>query len=462
MAGVLVSFAAHIHASVIFESATSGPTGQGDGAGLLVSDTFNMAVNFEVTESVLTGRVGAHVLGLGGNEPVFAAIVGVSGPVSPPSAVDLAAADLRGVTILAPSDLSDNISGNLRVVLEPGWYALVIGTNQFGATGEAALLGNNDLVGDPLIYGIRQSDGKIITQSSSVRFFVDSMPLPAFEMVVDTSTVIPDAELEFDSFSSAALRDGYVVFEGRAPFNSEEHEEGIYQWNEGELVTLANRGTTMPGATESFFQFAGLPSTSQGETVFFGVGQEGTRGVYVSDGSMLRRVADQQVMVPGTDVFFDQFTGWPTIHKGNVTFMAQSELGPGYIVAEIDGELQVMASDGTIDPDGEGILDFILVGLTSIDHDTVSFRAVRGDPLLVGLYKTDGDSVQTIIDSNQQMPGLEEPVGIMGHGILRDGEAAFAAANDVQVPTAMGLFVTDQHSSEIERRADLDTPVPDG
>ena len=304
------------------------------------------------------------------------------------------------------------------------------------------------------------SDGKIIPQASAVRFFIDTLPVPAFEKVVDTDMLVPGSEFNFTFFSAANVRDGFVVFEASAPIESGVHENGVYRWHDGELVTLANLGTPIPDSDDTFRSFTSPPSTSRGETVFAGVGFEERRGIYVADGKSIRRVADDQTNVPDQERTFDQFAGWSTIHEGNVAFTGVDDVGLGYVMAEIDGELRIIAQDAGFDPDGMGLVNFILIGLVSIDGEFVSFRGVRAEPLLLGLFKGNGTEIQTLIDSNDSIPGSNTMLFYTGHGLLRDGGVAYGAGDDIMSPTDQAIIV--DKGDDPQRKVDLETTAPDG
>ena len=447
------------HAAIVYQSAESGPTGQTSGSGVMVDNEFFAAVNFEVTQTVVTGRVGAHLFSFVDDGPVFAALVRLDGPLDVPDEPNLSGDDVLGATLIQTVWPSDNVSGNLRLTLEPGWYAMVIGTDRFGASGTADLVGNNVLVGTPRIYSIRQSDGAIILQASPIRFFVDTIPLPLFEKIVDTDTTIPGSEETFDRFSPAAIRDGAVVFRARGPDGSGEHEDGIYRVDGDGLRTIANLATDIPGSDAAIESFDTFASISEGSVVFSG-GSQYHEGIYAFDGEAISVVADSTMETPDGAGLFTTFSPWSTIHKNDVAFMGRGDTGSMAVYARIGGSLVTIANETTQAPDGLGPLNLVLFGFVSMEHGRVSFRTARVEPLLLGLFRGEGQTIDTVVDSTMTMPGGTDLFGAIGLGPQREGKIAFGGADDLADPTDLAIF--SDASGSLERVVDLSTPIPEG
>jgi hypothetical protein len=89
---------------------------------------------------VFTGEVGGHFAsfetpGL----PIFGAIIALTDSADFPDSVDYSSADVLGVALFTPTFGSSEVSGALNIQLQPGTYALVFGTDLFGATGQATM-----------------------------------------------------------------------------------------------------------------------------------------------------------------------------------------------------------------------------------------------------------------------------------------------------------------------------------
>ena len=129
-------------AQLILESATLGPIGQG-GAGPQIGGgaphDIYLGARFEVTSVTVVEHIGGH---LEGDGDIFGAIIPLSGPTALPSSSTVAPIALAGTTFVIPFP-SDDILVPLSVTLSPGWYALVFGSHEFGATGGGSMPINN-------------------------------------------------------------------------------------------------------------------------------------------------------------------------------------------------------------------------------------------------------------------------------------------------------------------------------
>ncbi|MCA9170686.1 MAG: tandem-95 repeat protein, partial [Planctomycetales bacterium] len=109
-------------------------------------------IRFEVVEPLHVDRVGGNFLFFSGTGP-FAAIVELDDVNDLPDSVDLSTPDVVATTIvpLAFQDDGDK-RGDMDVTLEPGWYALMFGTEKFGSTGITSLPVNNTPLLQPSDY----------------------------------------------------------------------------------------------------------------------------------------------------------------------------------------------------------------------------------------------------------------------------------------------------------------------
>lgn len=99
---------------------------------------------FRVLVPTSTGSVGARIIetlpAFGGAPGVlFAAIVRLQGPTDLPDSPDLSTGDLVGTAHLPLPQSAAEVVADLNVPLDPGWYALVLGSGRFGASGGGAL-----------------------------------------------------------------------------------------------------------------------------------------------------------------------------------------------------------------------------------------------------------------------------------------------------------------------------------
>jgi hypothetical protein len=168
LAILLALMPAHCFADVIFESGTRGPIGIsideiGGGTtpgGAVVSGVAFDGVRFEMTQTVITTRVGGHFVA---DPPLgtsfFGAIVRLDDDMDFPNSGDLSTPDILGATLLTFPNPSAEVFGDLQVRLDPGWYALVFGSGLFGATGRGGSLLNNPDIGMPDYIGFQPGFG---------------------------------------------------------------------------------------------------------------------------------------------------------------------------------------------------------------------------------------------------------------------------------------------------------------
>jgi hypothetical protein len=64
-----------------------------------------------------------------------------------------------GAALLTFPNPSAEVFGELSLPLDPGWYALVFGSGQFGTTGNGAAPMNNPDIGDPVYIGWQPGAG---------------------------------------------------------------------------------------------------------------------------------------------------------------------------------------------------------------------------------------------------------------------------------------------------------------
>jgi hypothetical protein len=124
--------------SVLLESATLGLTGRDGGAS--VTNVQYIGWRFELAETLQVEQVGGHMLSLP-DKPgdIFAALVRLVSIDSFPLGAPFTSEEVVATTLFRPNFPSDEILTPLSAELTPGSYALVFGTELFGATGEAAI-----------------------------------------------------------------------------------------------------------------------------------------------------------------------------------------------------------------------------------------------------------------------------------------------------------------------------------
>jgi hypothetical protein len=146
--------------------------------------------------------------------------------------------------------------------------------------------------------------------------------------VVDTNTPIPEGTGNFTDFevllpwvafsrpASPALSKEYVAFRGFGIGG----REGIYLFDGFEVRRVADTSTAIPGGAGIFGSLSFPGVDDSGRVVFYGRSASGDEGgIYLLQGSELRRIADLKTSVPGADRTFTQF-GPPAISGGKIVF----------------------------------------------------------------------------------------------------------------------------------------------
>jgi hypothetical protein len=191
--GLLTALAISLPAKadpLYFESATTIFTGGsgGNSSGVETDGTFYSGVNFQVTSPIHVTQIGGlFVTGqTNGNNEIFGAILPVASQSAQPVISNLSSTAVADTLISLPAanDI-ENVSGAVSVNLSAGWYALIFGSNLFGATSSFASTaeseGNSHLPttsGGEVTYAIQESNGSEFLQAAGSRYFVD-VPEPA-------------------------------------------------------------------------------------------------------------------------------------------------------------------------------------------------------------------------------------------------------------------------------------------
>ncbi len=139
-----------ICAATIFESGTLGPTGIPQGSVTASNITSNVfaGVRFKLSTPVKTTRIGGHFVDRN-NGTFFGAIVRLTDENDFPDSGDLSTPDKLGSVVLTFPVPSAEVFGDLDLLLDPGWYAIVFGSGLFGTSGDGAAPLNNPDIGLP-------------------------------------------------------------------------------------------------------------------------------------------------------------------------------------------------------------------------------------------------------------------------------------------------------------------------
>ncbi|RIK77596.1 MAG: hypothetical protein DCC67_12480 [Planctomycetota bacterium] len=118
-------------ATLILESATMGPAGQG--SGVPISSSHYIGWRFRLTKKTALTQVGGHLGGISGE--MFAAVVSLAGNNATPQGAPFTDTEVVAKTKFTATLPTGDIRVPLEKVLSAGSYALVIGSGQFEAKG---------------------------------------------------------------------------------------------------------------------------------------------------------------------------------------------------------------------------------------------------------------------------------------------------------------------------------------
>lgn len=116
---------------VVFESATMGPPGQMEG--YLVSTNQYMGTRFYVDRQLEVTQIGGHIAQAVFGADFFGAIVSLTGPSALPLGYPFTAGEVKASTVFDPGIFSSDFRTPLSVILTPGYYALIFGTDVLGS-----------------------------------------------------------------------------------------------------------------------------------------------------------------------------------------------------------------------------------------------------------------------------------------------------------------------------------------
>jgi len=127
-------------------------------SGKSVNYRYFMGARFHVEQKIEVESIGGYFapISAGTSDPgdIFGAIIALDDQYDMPDSLDLSTPDVVGHTIVdidwGPVTLeSRDYTASLPVTLEPGWYALIFGSDLFGATYGTAAVGPHIEVGTP-------------------------------------------------------------------------------------------------------------------------------------------------------------------------------------------------------------------------------------------------------------------------------------------------------------------------
>lgn len=179
------------------------------------------------------------------------------------------------------------------------------------------------------------------------------------------------------------------------------------------------------------------------------------------------KIADKDTPIPGGTGFFTGFSSGtginnkiPTIDGKTVAFMNTGTFSQaGIYVGESLGDgnsLRMVVNKETPIPDANGTFkDFFAV---SIAGEHLAFRGTGMEVGQVGIYRKSGDTLTTIADIQTEVPGQNGAPfgGFVDPSVDRDGTVVFRGGFRYE----RGLGIYKSVGNTLETVADIETPVP--
>ncbi|MFQ5494291.1 MAG: hypothetical protein ACE5EX_02825 [Phycisphaerae bacterium] len=213
-------------------------------------------------------------------------------------------------------------------------------------------------------------------------------------------TLVPGSTETFGTFfmldgASPSISGRNVAFVG-----SSASLNGVYARIDGELVTIADNNTPVPGQPGltflNFGQLSGAsPSISGANVAFFGV-WSGGGGVYARINDELRLIADTTTTgIGGVN---------PSISGENVAF-----LGSAGIYGYINGKLRVIADANTQIPGSNLVFTGFPINPT-ISGENVAFVAGADDlgVTVIGIFASIADGIEIVASERTVVPGHDD------------------------------------------------------
>ncbi len=151
--------------------------------GLNIGHRLFSGVRFHVNSPAEVENVGGHFVAFEPGNSLFAAIVSLDEETDFPNSFELLSSDVLGITLIDLPQQSAEVFGELSLQLSPGWYALVFGSELFGATGGGGAVLNGQDIGMPSyitasenIPGIRWKEHS--SNFRNMRFVVNGFQIP--------------------------------------------------------------------------------------------------------------------------------------------------------------------------------------------------------------------------------------------------------------------------------------------
>ncbi|MFN0127284.1 MAG: choice-of-anchor tandem repeat NxxGxxAF-containing protein [Verrucomicrobiales bacterium] len=234
------------------------------------------------------------------------------------------------------------------------------------------------------------------------------------------------------------------------------------------LKAIARNGQDAPDGGGTFQSFAGGALNDLGGVAFWSRIRHPTLGeqevIYVSDGTNMREVVREGDAAPGMPGLMSSFAYWSLNNSGRVAFDVFTTAGvQGFYVHDGTG-LRLIAAYGGSVPGGGEFVAFNTHDLNEAGQVAVysSFREFTGGPLMFGLFRGDGVSLDSIAREGQFAPDQDGTLKWQSFSSFQmnaAGQVAFRAFVDAATDYQAILVGDGTGLKQIARHG---APAPDG
>lgn len=268
----------------------------------------------------------------------------------------------------------------------------------------------------------------------------------SLEVVIDTSSTLPNGKGRFTGFGQPSLDSSSVVFRGTGTAG----QTGIYRYD-GELHVVADTGTNIPDGNGRFTSF-GNPAADDDAVAFVGSGMSNQQGIVLFHGDEQKILASRQTPVPEGSGTFTNF-GDPSLRDHRVAFLALG--GDGKQGAyKYFGGLSAQADQKTGIPDGRG--SFIRFRNVSLEGERVVFLG-EGNSDQQGVYCSAGPSLMKIVDRGDRLDDKSAQSFALSLEAQSGPRVAFVTTFD---DGSQAVYVAILYSEELEEDESETTELP--
>ncbi len=251
-----------------------------------------------------------------------------------------------------------------------------------------------------------------------------------------------------------------MVSAGNVAFHAggESQQNGIYLFDGTTLTTVMDFNTPIPGGTGNFTRILSVYPAVSDRKVAFHAGDWNGEGIYLFDGTSLKVVADTNTPIPGGSGNFMDFVGFysPVISGNNIAFIGE---GPGQLGVYLfnGSSLKKVADYNTPVPEGSG--NFNSFSSPAISGDNIVFQG--GSDTGLGIYLFNSATLLKVVDYNTPIPGGSGNFSYLSdHQVISGGNVAFRAGNVNTSGIFSGIYLF--NGTTLSKVADYNTPIPGG